>query len=237
MKVVVVLPTYNEAENLPQMVEALLKLGIPGLEMLVIDDGSPDGTGELAERLAKEYPGKINVLHRKGKLGLGTAYVTGFKWAIEHKADRVVQMDTDFSHPVEKVPEMVNLADKYDVVIGSRYVKGGSVDLHWTWRRRKLSSWGNTYARCITGIKAKDVTGGFKCFTRQALEGLPLHKVGSSGFTFQIEINYLCRLKGYRVTEVPILFSDRVRGTSKMSSGIIIEGLWRVWQMKFKNYK
>ena len=236
MKTVVVLPTYNEAQNLLRMIDALLHMEVIGLEVLIIDDGSPDGTGNLAEDLAKKYTGRIHVMHRQGKQGLGSAYRAGFDWALRNGADYVVQMDCDFSHPVEKVPEMVRLAGQNEVVIGSRYVPGGSVDKRWSFKRKALSSLGNKYARIITGLKVKDVTGGFKCWSRRALEGLPLDRIGAGGFTFQVEMNCVSRLKGYRMVEVPIVFTERERGESKMSMGIILEGLWRVWQMRFKKY-
>jgi len=236
VKTVVVLPTYNEAQNLPRMIDALLHLEVIGLEVLVIDDGSPDGTGNLAEDLARKHTGRVHVMHRQGKQGLGSAYRAGFDWALRNGADYVVQMDCDFSHPVEKVPEMVRLAGQNEVVIGSRYVPGGSVDKRWSFKRKALSSLGNKYARIITGLKVKDVTGGFKCWSRRALEGLPLDRIGAGGFTFQVEMNCVSRLKGYRMVEVPIVFTERERGESKMSMGIILEGLWRVWQMRFKKY-
>ena len=236
MKTVVVLPTYNEAQNLPRMIDALLHLEVIGLEVLVIDDGSPDGTGNLAEDLARKHTGRVHVVHRQGKQGLGSAYRAGFDWALRNGADYVVQMDCDFSHPVEKVPEMVSLAGQNEVVIGSRYVPGGSIDKRWSFKRKALSSLGNKYARIITGLKVKDVTGGFKCWSRRALEGLPLDRIGAGGFTFQVEMNYISRIKGYRMVEVPIVFAEREVGESKMSMGIILEGLWRVWQMRFKKY-
>ncbi len=236
MKSIVVLPTYNEVENLPQMVETLLGLDVSRLEVLVVDDGSPDGTGDVAERLAKEHLGQVHVLHRKGKLGLGSAYLTGFDWALRHWADYVVQIDCDFSHPPEKIVELLDKAREYDLVLGSRYVLGGKVDPGWSLWRRALSSWGNLYARLVTGIKTRDVTGGFKCFTRSALEGLPLTRIRSEGFTFQVEMNYACKVKGYQVAEVPFEFVDRTRGQSKMSVGIILEGIWRVWQIRFRSY-
>lgn len=236
MKTIVVLPTYNEAQNLPRMIDALLALPVQGLEVRVIDDSSPDGTGRLADELAVKHPGRVHVMHRQGKLGLGSAYRAGFDWALKNAADYVVQMDCDFSHPVEKVTEMVKAAAQNEVVIGSRYVPGGSVDKSWSLKRKLLSSWGNRYARLVTGVKVKDVTGGFKCWSRKALEGIPLSRISAGGFTFQIEMNYVARLKGYRMAEVPITFTERARGKSKMSGGIIVEGLWRVWQMRFKKY-
>lgn len=236
MKTIVVLPTYNEAENLARMIEALFRLGVPGLGVLVVDDGSPDGTGKIADELAKKNPNTINVLHRKGKLGLGSAYRVGFDWALKNGADFMVQMDCDFSHPVDKVPELIRVAADNEVVIGSRYVHGGSVDKKWNWKRKAISSWGNRYARLVTGLKIKDVTGGFKCWSRKALEGIPFDRIGAGGFTFQIEMNYVSKLLGYRMAEVPILFTEREQGSSKMSRGIVLEGFWRVWQMRFKKY-
>ncbi|MBI2957884.1 MAG: polyprenol monophosphomannose synthase [Chloroflexi bacterium] len=238
MKTVIVLPTYNEAQNLPRMIDALLDLDLNGAgpEILVIDDGSPDGTGDIAEESARRYPVRVHVMHRQGKLGLGSAYRAGFEWALNSGADYIVQMDCDFSHPVDKVPAMVKAAASNEVVIGSRYVKGGSVDRKWSLKRKLLSSWGNRYARLVTGVKVKDVTSGFKCWTRKALEGMPLSRVSAGGFTFQIEMNYVANRKGYRMAEVPILFTERERGQSKMSGGIILEGFWRVWQMRFKKY-
>ncbi|MBI2858746.1 MAG: polyprenol monophosphomannose synthase [Chloroflexi bacterium] len=235
-KTIVVIPTYNEAQNLPGMADALLRLGLAGMEVLVVDDGSPDGTGQIADALAAEHAGKIHVLHRKGKLGLGSAYRAGFQWALQHGADYIIQMDCDFSHPLEKIPEMVTIAAQNEVVIGSRYVSGGGVDSKWDWKRKALSSWGNRYARFITGIKVNDVTGGFKCWTRKALEGIDLSRIGAGGFTFQVEMNYAAKSKGYRVAEVPIQFIEREQGQSKMSMSIVIEGLWRVWQMRLKKY-
>lgn len=236
MKTIVVLPTYNEAENLSRMIDALFRLGVPGLGVLVVDDGSPDGTGDIADELARKNPNTINVLHRKGKLGLGSAYRAGFEWALKNGADYVVQMDCDFSHPVDKVPELIRVAADNEVVIGSRYVPGGSVDKKWNWKRKAISSWGNRYARLVTGLKIKDVTGGFKCWSRKALEGIPLDRIGAGGFTFQIEMNYVSKRLGYRMAEVPILFTEREQGSSKMSRGIVVEGFWRVWQMRFKKY-
>ena len=232
MKVVVVLPTYNEAENLPRMVERLFSLGINGLQVLVVDDNSPDGTGDLADELAEKHPTRVSVIHRKGKLGLGSAYVAGFKKALEMGADYIVQMDTDFSHPTERILDMLAAMKDYDVVVGSRYVAGGSVDKSWAVHRKLLSSEGNRYARLVTGLKVRDVTGGFKCFRRKVLEAIELDKVSSDGFAFQTEMAYACQKKGFRVLEIPIIFMDRTHGASKMSFKIIWEAFWKVWQIR-----
>ena len=234
MKAVVIIPTYNEAANLERMVEKLLSFGIDGLGILIIDDNSPDGTGVIADELAKRLPGVVNVLHRESKLGLGTAYIAGFKWALQHDIDLVCEMDADFSHPVDHIPRFLQEIEGYDVVVGSRYAPGGELDPSWGWSRKWISSIGNSYARLVTGLKVRDATGGFRCFRRQALEGLDLDRVRSSGFVFQVEMAYACQKKGYRVKELPIYFADRSQGKSKMSAKIIWEALWRVWQMKWR---
>lgn len=233
-KVTVVLPTYNEAENLPRMVEALFGLGIEGLSILVVDDNSPDGTGRVADELAAQHPDRISVIHRRGKLGLGSAYITGFKQALKDGADVVIEMDADFSHPPATLHTFLDLIRDYDVVVGSRYVKGGKLDPHWSLWRRFLSWGGNVYARLITGLPVRDTTAGFKCFRASALAGLDLDKVRSDGYAFQVEMAYACYRKGYRVKEIPITFLDRTRGKSKMSRQIITEAAWRVWQIKFR---
>lgn len=231
----VVLPTYNEAENLPALVSELFALGIEETEILVIDDNSPDGTGEIADQLAAQSQGKIHVIHRPGKMGLGTAYVVGFKYALDHSADYIVQMDSDFSHPPHYVPTMLETAKQCDLVIGSRYVKGGGVDVKWSPIRRFLSWWGNSiYARLVLGLKVHDATGGFKCFRREALAGLDLDGIQSQGYAFQVEVTYACQKKGYCIKEVPIIFPDRIRGKSKMSANIALEAAVRVWQMKWR---
>ena len=236
VRTMVVLPTYNEADNLPDMVAALLSLGMDGLSILVVDDNSPDGTGELAEQLKARYPESVDVIHRPGKMGLGTAYITGFRYALEHGAERIVQMDADFSHDPACLPVFMRLMDEhgYDVVIGSRYVPGGKLDAEWGWWRRFLSGFGNRYAALITGLRLRDVTAGFKCFAREALAGLDLDRIASNGYAFQIEVNYACHRAGYRMHEEPITFEDRVLGRSKMSSKIILEAMWRVWQMRWR---
>lgn len=234
MNVTVVLPTYNEAENLPRMVQELLSLPVEGLSILVVDDDSPDGTGHLAEELARRFPGRVRVIHRKGKLGLGTAYVQGFQAALAGGADYVVQMDCDFSHDPAIIPQFIALMRDYDVVIGSRYAPGGRVDARWSKWRKVLSKAANIYARLIAGIRVRDATGGFKCFRRRALEGLDLQRIRSDGYAFQVEMNYICQQRGYRIAEVPITFADRLCGQSKMSMRIIREAMWRVWQIKWR---
>ncbi|MBI4302707.1 MAG: polyprenol monophosphomannose synthase [Chloroflexi bacterium] len=234
MQVTVVMPTYDEAQNLPPMVERLFSLGISDLRVLVVDDNSPDGTGEVAEALKVKYPCRLEVIHRQAKKGLGTAYLQGFKWALEQGADAIVEMDTDFSHPTECLHQFLECMRDYDVVVGSRYVSGGRVDPHWGWWRRFLSWGGNVYARWVTGLQVRDATAGFKCFSRRALEGLDLSKIRSDGYAFQVEVAYACQKKGYRVAELPIFFTDRTSGKSKMSLKIVWEAWWRVWQMKWR---
>ncbi|MHB1133041.1 MAG: polyprenol monophosphomannose synthase [Chloroflexota bacterium] len=230
----VVLPTYNEAANLERMVETLFGLGLPGLRIIVVDDNSPDGTGQIADSLAPRYPERLQVMHRAGKLGLGSAYIAGFRQALASGADYVVEMDADFSHPPETLLVFMDLIKDADVVVGSRYVSGGKVDERWSLWRRFLSWGGNVYARAITGLKVRDTTAGFKCFRASALRGLDLQKVRSDGYAFQVEMAYACQRKGYRVREVPISFIDRTHGKSKMSGRIVREAFWRVWQMKFR---
>ena len=234
MKAIVVMPTYNEASNLPEIVPQILSLDVEGLQVLVVDDNSPDGTGEIADQLAVAYPGRVEVIHRERKMGLGSAYLTGFARALERGADFVFEMDADFSHSPQYIPEMLDRIRNCDVVIGSRYVAGASVDPRWSLRRRFLSWGGNLYIRLMTGLKVKDATAGFKCFRREALEGLELEKVRSDGYAFQIEMHYACQKKGYRLAEIPIFFGERGRGESKMSFKIIWEALWRVWQIKWR---
>lgn len=227
----IIIPTFNERENIARLVPALWKLSIPGLHVLVVDDNSPDGTGELAERLGRENKGKLTCLHRSAKLGLGTAYLEGFEIALKNGADLVGQMDADFSHPVEKIPGLLQSLQKVDVVIGSRYVQGGSLDIHWAFWRKQLSSFGNTYARTILGLPIRDVTGGFKIWKRPTLEQMPLERVRSNGYVFQVEMNYLaCRL-GFTFAEIPIYFAERTWGDSKMSFHIQLEAAVEVWQL------
>lgn len=234
MKTMVVLPTYNEAQNLPSMVAELLSLDVDGLQITVVDDNSPDGTGEIAEELAQRYPGLLHVIHRPRKMGLGPAYICGFQHALQSGADYIIEMDADFSHSPSYIPLFLEKIRHCDVVVGSRYVPGGQVDERWGLWRKFLSWGGNFYARLITGLKVFDTTAGFKCFRREALLGLDLDRIRSDGYAFQIEMAYACQRRGYRVCEVPILFEDRVIGRSKMSFKIILEAMWRVWQMRWR---
>ena len=229
MKITVIIPTFNEAENLPKISTALLALPLPELSILVVDDNSPDGTGDIAEQISRETAGRVQVLHRSGKLGLGSAYIQGFGVALSHGAEAIMQMDADFSHPVEKVPELVQNLANTDIVIGSRYVPGGSLDERWPFWRKGLSAFGNYYARTILGLKIRDCTGGFRLYRREVLQGMPLERVKSNGYVFQVDTAYLATLLGYKFKEIPIYFADRRWGTSKMSLRIQLEAAYRVW--------
>ena len=216
------------------MVSALFSLPIENLCLLVVDDNSPDGTGELAERLILEHPGCMAVLHRPGKAGLGTANIAGFQYALREGATAIAQMDADFSHPPEKLVELVDASRSCDVALGSRYVAGGSVDERWPLWRKGLSAWGNFYARTILGLSICDVTGGFRLWRRETLLGMPLELLRSNGYAFQIELVYVAHLLGFSQKEVPIYFADRRWGQSKMSFRIQREAAIRVWQMRFR---
>ncbi len=234
MQLTIVIPTYNEAENLPKLVSALFALPLPETSILFVDDNSPDGTAELAEQLSAQNDGRISVLRRPGKMGLGTAYVDGFRMAIKRGAQYVVQMDADFSHPPHKVIELVEALKDFDVVSGSRYVAGGKLDERWPLWRKGLSSFGNIYARSILRLKVRDVTAGFRAWRRETLLGMPLEQVRSNGYAFQVEMAYIaCRL-GYRFHEIPIYFADRRWGQSKMSMKIQVEAAIRVWQLIYQ---
>lgn len=235
MKIIVVIPTYNEADNLPKMTEALFALPLDGLNMIVVDDNSPDGTGPVADALAEKHNGRFTVIHREGKQGLGTAYAQGFQVALDQGADVIVQMDADFSHSPDYVPQLVEKLADYDVVVGSRYVDGGSVDDNWSWWRYALS-WGanQMYSRVILGIQAQDATAGFKAFRRAVLETIHLDEVISNGYVFQVEIAYLCQRMGFKVLELPIYFEDRRIGQSKMDVPVKVEAVWRVWQIRWR---
>jgi dolichol-phosphate mannosyltransferase len=216
------------------MVSALFSLPIEDLCLLVVDDNSPDGTGELGEKLVMEHPGCMTVLHRRGKAGLGTAYIAGFQYALKEGAHAIAQMDADFSHPPEKLVELADALQTCDVALGSRYVAGGSVDERWPLWRKGLSAWANFYARTILGLPIGDVTGGFRMWRRETLLGMPLDQLRSNGYAFQIELAYVAHLLGFTQKEIPIYFADRRWGQSKMSFRIQREAAIRVWQMRFR---
>jgi dolichol-phosphate mannosyltransferase len=230
----VVVPTYNERENLAALVETVLALPVPGLRLLVVDDNSPDGTGALADELASGASGRLLVLHRPGKAGLGPAYLAGFRRALDEGADAVIEMDADFSHDPARIPALLARLDECDLVLGSRYVAGGGVDPAWSLPRRLLSRFGGLYASLILGLPIHDPTGGFRAYSRFALEAIDLTTVRSNGYTFQIEMAYAVHRRGLRLCEVPIHFRERARGQSKMSLAIAVEAAWRVWQVRLR---
>ena len=234
MKITIILPTFNEAENLPRLVPALFELGLPELRLLIVDDLSPDGTGEVAESLVRQYPERVEVLHRKGPRGLGRAYVFGFNHALKSDAEAIGQMDCDFSHPPEKLPALVAKLETCDLALGSRYIPGGGVDERWPAWRKALSRWANFYARSILGLPVRDVTGGFRLWRRELLERIPYQQVVSNGYVFLVELLYLAHLSGCRFGEVPIYFADRKWGESKMNFRVQLEAAWRVWQVKWR---
>jgi dolichol-phosphate mannosyltransferase len=231
----VIIPTYNEAANLEALVKEILLvgdlLGEPPVNVLVIDDNSPDGTGTVAEQLRAQHGGRVDVLHRLQKLGLGTAYVVGFHYALASNYDYVVQMDADFSHDPSLLPRLLRAARQADLVIGSRYVAGGGVR-HWPLWRQLLSQAGSAYGRLVLGLDIRDLTSGYKCFRREALEALDLGSLKSNGYSFQIEVTYRCFERGMRIVEVPITFADRVHGRSKMALGIVWEALLTVGRLR-----
>lgn len=230
MRITIVLPTYNEAENLPKLVSALLSLPLD-LSVLVVDDHSPDGTGQLAEELSNRHAGKVFVLHRAGKLGLRSAYIEGFQKAFDLGAEIVVQMDADFSHDPAVLTEMARQIASCDVVIGSRYIKGGSLDERWPAWRKFLSAFGNYYARTILAFPLRDVTTGYRMWRRAALQNMPLDRIRSNGYIFLVEMAYVAYLMGYKITETPIHFADRRWGESKMSLRIQLEAAVRIWDV------
>ncbi len=230
----IVIPTYNEAENLKGLVSALYSLPIDRLNILIVDDNSPDGTGEIAEDLAHKYPGRLSVLHRAGKLGLGSAYIKGIRIALESGSDYIVQMDADFSHPPEKIIEFINGLSKTDAALGSRYIAGGKLDENWPLWRKGLSAFGNFYAKTILRLPIHDATGGFRAWRRETLLGMPLERIRSNGYAFQVEMIYVAYRLGFSFIEVPFYFADRQWGISKMSFSIQIEAATRVWQMPYE---
>ena len=230
----VVVPTYNESETLPQLIEKVVAQGIDGLGFIVVDDGSPDGTGAIADGLADEFAGVFIVLHREGKQGLGTAYMAGFQTALDAGAQNIVEMDADLSHPPEVLPGLIAELDEADVAVASRYTPGGGVDPGWSWARKQISYWGNVGIRLILGLEVKDATAGFKAFRRTTLERIGLDRLRLSGFGFQAEVAYRCEQTGLKVVEHPYVFMERTAGKSKMSFGIVVEAFFRLSWLRIR---
>jgi dolichol-phosphate mannosyltransferase len=230
-RALVIVPTYNERFNIARLIPAVLAQD-PSLEILVVDDASPDGTGGVVDAIAANN-NRVHILHREGKLGLGTAYIAGFRWALERKYDLVFEMDADFSHNPERLPEFLDAVKEGDLVLGSRY-QGGRVNVvNWPMSRLFLSYAANIYARGVTGLPVSDTTGGFKCFRRNVLESIDLTSVKSNGYAFQIEMSFRVWKRGFRIVEIPIIFVDRTEGVSKMSKKIVREAIWMVWRLRW----
>jgi dolichol-phosphate mannosyltransferase len=231
----VVIPTYNEAVNLPRMAAALFALPIDDLTLVVVDDNSPDGTGKVAEQLGQRYDGRVQTIHRPGKQGLGVAYRHGFRHALENGADFIVQMDADFSHSPDYLPQFLTYTRDHDIIVGSRFVAGSKLDPTWSSSRRLLTRWANSvYVRLILNLKQHDATAGFKLWSRRALQAVLAYPVRSSGFVFQVEMAYLAEKLGFRTLELPIYFEDRVEGASKMSKAIQLEAAWRTLYLRWQ---
>jgi glycosyltransferase involved in cell wall biosynthesis len=225
----VIIPTYNEKENLPDLVEQLLALETK-VRLIIVDDNSPDGTGRLADTLAAAQPGRVSVIHRPGKLGLGTAYIAGFQRGLAEGADRLITMDADFSHDPAYIPALVNLANHFHITIGSRYIPQGGIR-NWGVRRRFLSWGANTFARTVLGLKAHDCTAGFRCYHREVLLSIDLERIFSNGYSFLVEMIFKCQRKGYSVGEIPIIFTNRERGQSKISQTEIYKAMYTVLRL------
>jgi dolichol-phosphate mannosyltransferase len=232
MSIFIVIPTYNEKNNIEKVISKLLDLKLEHLRILVVDDNSPDGTGGIVETIKKNNPA-VDILHRSTKAGLGPAYVAGFRQALQQGADYIFAMDADMSHDPKYIPAMLTAAAKADLVLGSRYITGGQV-LHWGMWRRLVSRFGNVYARLILGLPYHDLTGGFKCYSRTALTSLDLDGLNSLGYNFQIETTYHTHLAGFTIKELPITFTERTEGKSKFNLGIMLEGFWGVLELRFK---
>jgi dolichol-phosphate mannosyltransferase len=230
-RAIVIIPTYNERENITRIIPAVLSQNA-ALEVLVVDDGSPDGTGGIVDAIAAENP-RVHAIHRAGKLGLGTAYVAGFRWALERDYELIFEMDADFSHNPERLPDFLEAIKSADLVLGSRYQNGQINVVNWPMTRLFLSYSANIYARRVTGLQVFDATGGFKCFRRRVLESIDLGDVKSNGYAFQIEMTYRAWKKGFRIVEIPIVFVDRTEGASKMSKKIVREAVWMVWRLRW----
>ena len=230
MKALVITPTYNEAENIRRLVDEVLSRDT-SLELLIIDDNSPDGTAAIVEEIREKEP-RLHIIKRPGKLGLGSAYITGFKYALKNDYDYIFEMDGDLSHDPNILPVMIKEIEDNDLVIESRYIPGGSV-LNWPIRRLRLSYLASQYVRFITGMKIKDPTSGFKCYRKEVLQDLDLNRIMSDGYAFQVEVKYRIWRKEYRIKETPIIFYDRVSGQSKMSRKIVYEAIWMIWRLRF----
>lgn len=231
-RALVIVPTYNEASNIRLIVPEILSQD-QRIDVLVVDDNSPDGTGQIADELAGQNQ-RIHVLHRDGKQGLGTAYVAGFKWALDRDYEYIFEMDADYSHDPKHLPEFLAAAQEADLVLGSRYLNGRVTVANWPMTRLLLSYFANIYARIVTGHKLWDATGGFKCFRRKVLSSIELDSVRSNGYSFQIEMSFRAKRKGFKIREIPILFVDRTDGESKMSGAIVREAVWMVWRLRFQ---
>jgi dolichol-phosphate mannosyltransferase len=232
-KIIIVIPTYNEVENIGTILPSILSEKIQSLGILCVDDNSQDGTSDIINKLIAEYPDQLDAIHRPAKMGLGSAYIDGFTWAINHGAEVIGQMDADFSHPPHKLIEMLEALSSYDLIIGSRYVAGGKLDQSWPLSRRILSSFGNWYARSILNSDIKDFTGGYKLWRRNVLEHVLSYNIKSNGYIFQVETNHIAKRLGYLHKEIPIHFIDRRGGKSKMSISIQIEAALKIWQVLF----
>ena len=232
-RALVIIPTYNEASNVGQIVPEVLQQD-ERIDVLVVDDNSPDGTGKIADKLANES-GRIHVLHRAGKLGLGTAYLDGFRWALQRDYEFIFEMDADFSHNPKHLPEFLAAIRDSDLVLGSRYLHRRVTVVNWPMSRLLLSYGANIYAKLITGHRLFDATGGFKCFRRGVLEAIELDRVRSNGYAFQIEVSFRAKRKGFRIAEIPIVFVDRTDGESKMSGKIVREAVWMVWRLRLQS--
>ena len=231
-RALVIIPTYDEANNIPVLVPLILKED-ERLDVLIVDDASPDGTGEIANQLVAENA-RVHVIHREGKLGLGTAYLAGFKWALERDYEYVFEMDADFSHDPKHLPEFFSAIAEADLVLGTRYLERRVTVVNWPVTRLLLSYFANIYARVITGLRLWDATGGYKCFRRRVLEAIDLDSIASNGYAFQIEMSFRASRKGFRIVEIPIVFVDRTEGSSKMSGKIVREAVWIVWRLRFQ---
>lgn len=230
-RALVIIPTYNERDNITRLVPDVLAQDAR-LDVLIVDDASPDGTGEVADALAAADP-RVHVLHRAGKLGLGTAYLEGFAWGLGQGYGYLFEMDADFSHNPTHLPQFLDAIERYDVVLGSRYLEGRVTVVNWPITRLLLSYFANVYARRVTGLPVYDATGGYKCFRRKVLESIDLSRIESEGYAFQIEVTFRAWRRGFRLGEIPIVFVDRTAGESKMSKRIIWEAVWKVWKLRF----